>query len=161
MSIYTDIDYRLWVLLAMARDALLGARAIELAKHHISATEFFALFVINDIGEAATPAEIARRMFRKHNTVSALLQRMTKKGLVQKSRDTDRENIWRVVMTKKGELAFQQAAEVESIHHAMSSLSELDKLQLESFLRSIKRNAIRQTAIPEPSADYPYFRSPD
>ena len=161
MSIYTDTDYRLWVLLAMARDALLGARAIELAKHHISATEFFALFVINDIGDAATPADISRRMFRRHNTVSALLQRMTKKGLVKKSRDTDRGNIWRIKMTTKGEEAFQQAAEIESIHLAMSSLSELDKLHLESYLRSIRRNAITQTATPEPPADYPYFRSPD
>ena len=161
MSIYTDTDYRLWVLLAMTRDALLGARAVELTKHQISATEFFALFVINDIGDGATPAEISRRMFRRHNTVSALLQRMTKKGLVQKSRDMDRGNIWRIAMTKKGEEAFQKAAEVESIHLAMSSLSDINKFQLELYLRSIRRNAIQQTATPEPPADYPYFRSPD
>ncbi len=161
MSIYTDIDYRLWVLLALARDALLAARATELANRHITAIEFFALFVINDIGNDATPAEISRRMFRRHNTVSALLQRMAKKGLVKKSRDSKRGNIWRISMTKKGDKAFRQAAEIKSIHQAMSSISEFDKLKLESYLRAIRHNAIKQTATPEPPADYPYFRSPD
>jgi len=58
LSICTDVDYRLWISLALARDALLAARRVELAKRRISAIEFFALFVLNDIDEVTIVARI-------------------------------------------------------------------------------------------------------
>ena len=85
----TDQDYNLWVLLHQAKDAVFKAREKELSQYGISAMEAAALFIIQAIGDKATPAEISRWIFREHHTVTALLSRMEKKGLITKVKDLE------------------------------------------------------------------------
>ncbi len=144
LSFYAETDYRLWVLLAQARDALQKARTAELASNGVSAVEAYALFALHDLGPSASPAEVSRMMFRGHNTVSALLVRMEKKGLLERARDRSRRNIWRVNLTEQGKLACERAMEIKSLRAAFSDLSELDKEQLEKHLRSVRDRALAQ-----------------
>ena len=149
VSLYSDPDYRLWVLLERARGALLGSRSLELSKYGVSAVEAFALFVISDIGGNATPAEISRRSSRKHNTIMALLARMEKRGLVTLVRDEAKKNNWRVNLTEEGERACTSAMRLDSIHGAMALVSEEQKQALEPVLKSIfERAVLQQTGAP-------------
>jgi len=49
------------------------------------------LFVVRNMKTAATPAEISRRLFREPHTVSELIKRMEKQGLVRKKKDLEKK----------------------------------------------------------------------
>jgi len=143
----TDPDYNLWVLLQQTRDALFNAREKELRKYRISAIEAATLLVIQAIGDKATSAEISRWMFRKAHTVSALLDRMQKKGLVRKSKDLEWRNLVRVSITEKGKEAYNNSTSIESIHMILSALSEEERQQLRSYLQTLRDRALKEINI--------------
>ena len=77
-----DRDFKLWVLLHQTRDAVHKSAEKELRRFGLSPMEAALLFAVHAIGERATPAEISRWLFRESHSVSGLLDRMEKKGLV-------------------------------------------------------------------------------
>ena len=139
--------YELWFLLAQTRDAIFKAREKELDRYHISATQAAALSVIQDIGGKVTPTEISRRLFREPYSVSGLLSRMEKEGLIRKARDLDKKNMVRVVLTDKGNQFCQQSAVRKSIGNIMSSLSEEECQQLKLYLERLQGKAFEEIAV--------------
>lgn len=81
---FVDQDYELWVLLHQPRDAVFKAREKELSPYGISTMQAAVLFIILAIGNEATPTEISRWLLREPHSVSNLLSRMEKEGLVTK-----------------------------------------------------------------------------
>ncbi|UCH42218.1 MAG: hypothetical protein JSW16_05180, partial [Dehalococcoidales bacterium] len=55
-----DRDYEVWMLLNQASEAMFKAREKELNGNGVTAMEATALFIIQAIGNQATPAEISR-----------------------------------------------------------------------------------------------------
>jgi len=143
-SAFTDQDYNLWVLIAQTRHAMLKARQQELSQYNIPARQAAVLFAIQAIGDKATPAEIARVVFRESHSVSELLSRMEKQGLVKKVKDLDKRNLVRVTLTEKGREANYQSTKRESIHRIMSSLSEEKRQQLGSCMRILWDSALKE-----------------
>jgi|WetSurMetagenome_2_1015567.scaffolds.fasta_scaffold284902_2 DNA-binding MarR family transcriptional regulator len=154
IAVYSDTNYRIFALTLQVRDCLLKVRTAELANYGISAIEALALFVIDDLGDGATPAEIARKMFREHNTVMALLDRMGKKGLVTREKDRERRNLWRTSLTYQGKDICHNVMKLESIRSALAELSDSDKEDLETRLKSIRDNALKQLST-QPTIDFP------
>jgi DNA-binding MarR family transcriptional regulator len=152
-----DEDYNLWVLLHQTTDAVLRARQKELDQFGISVIEVGVLVVIQAIGEKATPSEISRRIFREPHSVSALLNRMEKKGLVKKTQDLDRKNLVRVSITEKGRQAYDKSTRRKSIYRVISSLSEEERQQLRSFLEKLRTKAFKELTVeykPPPLPQY-------
>jgi len=146
-----DKDYNLWVLLHQTTDAALRARQKELDQFDISVIEAAVLVVIQAIGEKATPAEISRRIFREPHSVSALLNRMEKRGLLKKTQDLDRKNMVRVSITEKGRQAYDKSTRRKSIYKIMSSLSESERQQLTSCLEKLRNKAFKELTVePKP-----------
>lgn len=148
--ISADEDYNLWVLLGQASDATLRARQKELDRYGMSAAEAAVLFVIQAIGERATPTEITRWLLREPHTVSELLSRMEKEGLVTKTKDLERKNLVRVAITEKGQQAYHRSMKRKSIHKVMSSLSEEEHRQLRSYLERLRDRALKQLRVKKP-----------
>ena len=119
-----DPDYRLWTLLNRVRDAIYKAREYELGPLGISPVQAAVLFVVQALGRPATPAEISRLLLRETNSVSGLLNRMEKEGLLRKTEDPERKNLVRITVTEKGQKAYYASSKRESIHGIFSSLSE-------------------------------------
>lgn len=142
-SAYADKDYNLWVLLFQTRDAIFKVRNNELSQYGITIVEAGALFIIQAIGDKATPAKISQWMLRQHHTVTALLKRMENKGLIMRTKDPDRKNTWRVCLTEKGENAYNQSNIRDSLHAVMSVLSENEHEQLEEYLMKLRDKAIK------------------
>ena len=143
----TDHDYNLWVLLRQTRDAIIKARARELQQYGISSIQAAVLFTIQAIGDSATPAEISRRLIREPHSVSELLSRMEREGLIKRVKDLPRKNQVRVLITDKGRQAYEQSTEREAIHRIMSVLSEEEHQQLRSCLEKLRDEALRQVGI--------------
>ncbi len=143
----TDQNYNLWTLLAQTREAMFKAGQKELRRYNITGRKAAVLFIIQAIGYEATPAEIARWLFRESHTVSELLNRMEKQGLVRKVKDLDRKNLVRVELTAKGQEARSLIMKREAIHRIMSSLSEKQRQQLTSLLRTLRDTALKELTI--------------
>jgi len=152
-----DEDYNLWVLLHQTTDATLRARQKELDQSGISVIEVRVLVAIQAIGERATPSEISRRVFREPHSVSALLNRMEKRGLVKKTQDLDRKNLVRVSITEKGQQAYDKSIRRKSIRRIISSLSEEERQQLRSCLEKLRNKAFKELTVeykPPPLPQY-------
>ena len=82
-----DQDYNLWVLLNQVLTFMLNARDRELMEYGQTTMQAAVLFIVNAIGETATPAAISRWFIRKPPAISGLLDRMEKAGLLVKVKD--------------------------------------------------------------------------
>lgn len=111
--------------------------------------------VVEAVGDKATPAVVARWLFRESHTVSELLNRMEKEGLIKKIKDLDRKNQVRVALTKKGQGLYRQATKLEFVGKVMSSLSVEERKQLKSLLLTLRDKALEELAINKP-IPFPY-----
>ena len=138
---YSDEDQDLWLLLTRTRYAIFRAREKELMRYGISPEQAGLLFVVQALGSKSTPAAIARVIFRQPHTVSALVDRMARKGLVKKLKDLDRKNLVRVSMTEKGRKAYEQSSKRGPIHRIIAVLTPQERNDLKLYLQKLMRKA--------------------
>jgi len=129
-----DRYWPLWVLVHRTSYAMRRAREIELNKIGISDIQAAVLFTVKEAQNPLTPAEIARRLFREPHTVSALLSRMEKQGLLKKTTDARRKNQRRIEITPKGERVYKKATDMKVIHKIIGSLSKKKQEKLWDYL---------------------------
>ena len=143
-----DGYYSLWVLLHQTADALSKTRDNELRKSvGISRMQAAVLFIVKAITGPATPAEISRWLFREPHTVSGILERMEKKGLVRRSKDLERKNMIRVELTEKGEEALQRSRELTAVRNILLCLSDEELENLRRYLETLRNKAIEELRI--------------
>ncbi len=146
-NVSTDRDCELWMLLQQACDATRRARDNELREFGISRMQVAILFIVKAIEGPATPAEISRWLFREPHTVSGILERMEKQGLVRRVKDLERKNLIRVEITKKGEEAYQGSRELKVIRTILSSLSPEQRDTLRPYLETLRNKALDELRI--------------
>lgn len=132
-----DENQDLWLLLTHTRYAVFRAREKELQRYGISPEQASLLFVVQAMGNKATPAALSRYLLRQPHTVSALVDRMTKRGLLQKVKDLDRKNLVRVVITEKGRQAYDHSTKRGPIHRIMNTLNPDEKKAFRNYLERI------------------------
>ena len=134
----TDEDYNLWLFLAQVRAVMFKARQKEVSRYGITAGQASVLFVINALGDRATPAEISRWLFLKSHSVSAILNRMEKQGLVKRAKDLPKRNLVRVALTEEGREIYVNCTKRESMHKIMASLDSNLRQQLMGCLEKLR-----------------------
>ncbi len=135
-----DEDQDLWLLLTHTRYAIFRAREKELMRYGASPEQVSLLFVVQALGNKATPAALSRHILRQPHTVSALVDRMARRGLVKKVKDLDRKNLVRVVMTDKGRQLYEVSTKRGPIHRIISSLEPDEKKEFrESLVKLLTR----------------------
>jgi DNA-binding MarR family transcriptional regulator len=136
-----DQDYNLWVLLNQVQTFMSNARDIELLEYGTTAMQTAVLFIANALGERTTPAAISRWLLRKPAAISGLLDRMEKAGLIVKVKDLPKRNWIRIVLTAKGQKAYEQSLKRKPVHQIMGCLSEEEREQLTSILIKLRNKA--------------------
>ena len=144
---YEDTDQDLWLLFTHARYAVYRAREKELQILRTSPEHVGVLFLVQALGDKATPAEIARQIIRQPHSVSALIERMAKKGLIKKVKDLERKNMVRVVLTDKGKKIYEASTMRGPIHHIMGELSADEKKQFRKTLGKILTKARKEIGL--------------
>jgi DNA-binding MarR family transcriptional regulator len=138
-------DCELWMLFHQTCDAIIKARENALRKQiGISRMQASVLFIVNAIDGPATPAEISRWLFREPHSVSGLLNRMEKDGLIKKVKDLERKNLIRVAITEKGEEAYRRSWDVTVVPEIMSSLSRKKRENLRAYLEILRNRALEE-----------------
>lgn len=141
-----DKDYDLWMLLAQTHHLVAKLRDKEVSQYGISREQAFILFIIQALGNKATPANISRHTVLQLNTISEIINRMVKNGLVTKTKESEGRTRIKVKFTEKGQWAYYQSVKRESMHSIMTALSEEKRQQLQLCLEILRDSALKQLA---------------
>jgi DNA-binding MarR family transcriptional regulator len=144
---YSDADHDLWMLMTHTRYAIYRAREKELLRYNVSPEQVGVLFIVQALGNRATPSEISRFIMRQPHTVSALIERMAEKGLVQKVHDLDRKNLVRVSLTEKGKKVYDISTRRGPIHRIMGSLSAAERTNFQKTLQKLQAQARKEIGL--------------
>ena len=110
-QIKADKDYTLLTSLLQVADIFVKIRERELLPQNLSATSAAILFLVDAMGKDVTPAKISRMLLREPHSISGILMRMEKQGLIKRAKNMERKNLIRVTLTSKGETAAQTGHE--------------------------------------------------
>ncbi|MCX6013783.1 MAG: winged helix DNA-binding protein [Chloroflexi bacterium] len=142
----SEDDWRLWVLLNQASDAIARVRDLELSKIGVSLMQMAVLEVMKSIGTPATTAQISRWLLREHHTIGALLDRMEKHDMVRCELDMNRRRRKLYIITEKGEEAYQLSRPSDVIISVLSDFNEKEKAVLRNQLKELRDKAVREFA---------------
>ena len=99
-------------------------------KFGITTQQFGVLAAIKSIPPPITPTAIAKWLDRNTNSVTLMIDRMEKNGLVSRIRDLDDRRSLRLKLDKKGEEAFREGFERHRrLYKEIMSCLNLDELQ--------------------------------
>jgi MarR family transcriptional regulator, 2-MHQ and catechol-resistance regulon repressor len=87
-------------------------------------------------------------MLHQPHTISAILDRMEKDGLVRRFKDMKRKSMVRLEITSKGRDLLLKSSSLKTIRKIISALSSEERLQLRSLLFKL-REAACQTGLAE------------
>jgi len=146
-SLVTEGYGELWAMLNQVYWAMVRATENELRPIGISMIGAAVLFLVKNAKTPATPAQISRWLFREPHTVSGLLNRMEKQGLVRRTKDLERKNLVRVTLTAKGEEAYQRQSEMRVVRKVLSSLSPKQRNNLMAYLRALRSRALDELVV--------------
>jgi DNA-binding MarR family transcriptional regulator len=131
---------RLWLLLHRVRDVLVRCEDSIYSQYGITYEQFTVLGQAIAHGGSPRMIDLARELECAPNSVSTLVDRMVKAGLVRRTRGKiDRREV-RVSLTSKGENAVKVAVPTgwELIQKLLSPISDKDKDTLASVLETVK-----------------------
>jgi len=149
-----DEYFVLWLLIAQAKDALSKARHRDLERFNINKERRAILWSIQNDGGESRPIDIARQLFKELNSVSEMLRRMEKEGLVTRSKRSGKSSVI-VRLTKKGEEIFNQSRHNDMDKRILSILPKKRRERLALDLWSIRNQALRELGIPEWHIKFP------
>jgi DNA-binding MarR family transcriptional regulator len=161
-----DKEYDLWTLISRVYHMIAKLRNMEMSKHGILPVQAYILFILSALGNDATPAEISRFVYQQRSSVSDILNRMVKQGLITKEKKSGGKGRVLVKMTEKGEKTLQISTQREHLHNVMSVLNEEKRRQFESALELLRDKAaeefsVYQKTILPPSQLSKYYKERD
>ena len=151
-SYAADDPFLLWVLIAQTKDAMLKARQRDYARFGISDDRRAILYIIMTNGGSATPVMIARNLFRELHSVTEMVKRMEKDGLVERRKGTGRSRV-EVVITQQGRDVFEQSRHNETDQRIFSALTKQERERLSQYLWKLRSRVLQDLGIPEWSLD--------
>ena len=137
---FSDATLTTWVLLRQTWSAMQKVAERRLAKSGLSPEQVDILWICRDYPAPVSPAEIARLIFREEQTVTGLLNRMERDGLVTRVPKRKGKPFTEVKITAKGTEAASSAIEVARalISEIMSTLSPPEHEELQRILRILQ-----------------------
>lgn len=134
----------------------------ELDHGPITAEGLWFLAIVQMLRENATPGNVAKWMARKHNSTCAMLDRLEKKGFVEKKpirKHGTRPQVG-ITVTEKGMQIYETRKRVNIVFDIFSCLSTEEKKELRRFLLKIRERAVEKARVyeepPFPSSDNMY-----
>lgn len=149
-----DEFFLLWVLIAQTKDAILRARERDYARYGIGNERRAILYIIQNNGGRATPVDIARDLFRELHSITEMLKRMEKDGLVERHQGSGRSKV-EVTLTEKGLDVFKQSLHNDTDKRIFSCLSRTERERLASYLWKLRACVAKDLGIPEWRLNWP------
>jgi len=124
-----NLILRLWYVSHRTRALLKTCEDQIYGEYNLTTEQYAVLVAIRHIGSPARPTDIARWLGRSTNSISMIVDRMVKAGLLRRVRDRSDRRVVNVSITSKAENALKPAilAGWEFIQKITSSLTREDK----------------------------------
>jgi len=134
---------RLWVMLHRVSEIMSLCEDSLFREYGITTEQFRVLSCIKSRGPLR-PTDLAQIMERSPNSVSMLVDRMVKAGLVKRAREKKDRRTLRVFLTSEGEKAISLAFPMgwEFIQNLLSPLSDKDKKTLLRLLEIVRTEGL-------------------
>ena len=155
LQIKADKDYTLLTSLLQVADILFKIRERELLPQNLSATAAAILFLVEAMGEDVTPAKITRMLMREPHSISGILMRMEKHGLIKRTKNMERKNYIRITLTAKGEKVLKQAMKQTITAQVLSNLSAVQQKQLKTTLTALKEAGMKELHLSPKALPWP------
>ena len=137
---FENLDKGGWILLRQAHNLIFKCEDRVFSEYGLSTEQHTVLMAVKNISGPVRITDIARWLDRSVNSVSMIIDRMVKAGLVKRTRDRkDRRTVF-VTLTNKAEEAYvpATAAGWELVQEILSPLSNEDKHTLIRLLETIR-----------------------
>jgi DNA-binding MarR family transcriptional regulator len=132
-----DPEINLYVLLDLTDNIVNSAVELELKHLRMTQPQVRILSSLSREDRSVTLDELANWTLKEFNSVSTLINRMEKKGLVKKiKKDGDLKTY--IVLTEKGSDLYHKQVTERSIHLIFDKLSTEEKKQLDSILKKVR-----------------------
>ena len=130
-------DYSIWGKITEIYNLICKARSAELHKLGLTAEQSKILRVLMVENGTSTINKISDMTLKRHNTISLILKRMEKAGLVKREK-TDSSNRYQITITEQGIKLFETMP-LNSIDMIFSSLSPDEKEVLVATLEKLDK----------------------
>ncbi len=137
-----DIDFKLWRILSHTGFVIARSRKKELAQYGLTPEQAHVLDILAHSGGTITIQGIVAITMRQHHSISTLVDRMAKQGLVRKVRSTSDARQYDVIITQKGRELFGRTTR-NAITDIFSSLSASEKKELDRGLKKLRDRAYK------------------
>ena len=138
----------------LASNLYLGVKCEEaaLAKVGITLQQYKVLMAIKYINDPVTPTDVARWLDRNSNSITLIIDRMEKDGLVERVRNLRDRRALRLVITLKGPEIFDQATKPgwELMKKLMFCFSEEELRTFDHLMEKLREKAFEELAHGEP-----------
>ncbi|MFO7997029.1 MAG: MarR family winged helix-turn-helix transcriptional regulator [Dehalococcoidia bacterium] len=140
-----SLSLKAWMLLHRTRDLFFRCEDQVVAGFGLTAEQYSVLLAIEYLDAPVRATDVGRWLERKVNSVSMIVDRMVKAGLVTRERDLPDRRAVRLVITGKGDRAFKAATPAvwRLIEEIMSQLSNEDSLTLVRLLQTLREKALQ------------------
>jgi DNA-binding MarR family transcriptional regulator len=140
-----ELDLRLWRQLYQTYTLLKQCEDGIFEEHGLTTEQYAVLVSISYLGQPARITDIARWLDRSTNSISMIVDRMVKAGLVRRARDKGDRRVVYVSKTSKAESLFKPAtvASLKSIQKMLSPMQYEDKLTLFDLLSKVKYEILK------------------
>ena len=134
-----NIVLRLWLLVRRVGDTVMLCQDSIFSKYGLTTEQWGVLTAIKARGPLR-PTDLADLLERSANSMSMLIDRMVKAGLVRRTRDRKDRRVVTVSSTEKGKTAVEPAITTgwEFIHEILSPLSDDEQRDLANMLETVK-----------------------
>ena len=136
----TDAEFTLWRILDHTRFMIARSREKELSKCGLTPEQSFVLDILLESNGSTTINELVAITQRQHHSISTLIDRMNRQGLIRRQKGADDKRQYEVEITAKGRDLAERMSRA-SINTIFSSLSDEETSELRSSLRKLMKSA--------------------
>jgi len=130
--------YQTYNLLRQCQDQICG-------EYGLTVEQYAVLVALTYLGGSARITDIARWLIRSTNSITMIVDRMVKAGLVKRTRDRVDRRVVKVTATSKGNAAVKQShvAVLEFVRKVFQPLSYEDEKTLSGLLGTVKYGILK------------------
>ena len=132
-------DYNLWIFLDGAGFAMSRLRQLELSKFGLTVEQSIVMMILRHRGGSITANKVGELTFRQHNSISALVNRMIKAGLIAREKKPG-EKSSTISLTREGHDLFNRLTYV-SLEMVFSTLKPNERLDFIRYLNTVHDKA--------------------
>lgn len=122
----------------------------KLSEINLTSPQYAMLLTINQLKEPVSQKEIANQLEQSQNSVSLIVERMRKNGLIEANRDLPDRRAIRLSLTPKGSRSLKQAHLVAKnlVQKVFNCLSNEEIVQLQCLLDKVRAETFNIRELP-------------